>query len=90
MTSERTKAALALAKARGIKLGYQPTADANKAAAAARDAALRPILVELAGNTLRAIAAELAARSIAAPRGGAWNPVTVSRVLKRLGLAKSA
>jgi DNA invertase Pin-like site-specific DNA recombinase len=90
MISERTRAALAAAKARGVKLGNQALADANKAEAAARDAALRPVLVELAGKTLRAIAAELAARAIAAPRGGAWNPVTVSRVLKRLGLAKSA
>jgi DNA invertase Pin-like site-specific DNA recombinase len=90
MISERTKAALAAAKARGVKLGNQAQADANAAQAAARDAQLRPLLVELAGKTLRAIAAELVARSIAAPRGGDWNPVTVSRVLKRLGLAKGA
>jgi hypothetical protein len=73
-----------------VRLGNQALADANKAEAAAPDTALRPILVELAGKTLRAIAAELAARSIVAPGGGAWNPLTVSRVLKRLGLAKSA
>jgi DNA invertase Pin-like site-specific DNA recombinase len=87
MISERTKDALARAKARGIKLGYQPTADANKAAAAARDAALRPILVEFAGKSLRDIAQALTERSIAAPRGGAWNAMTVMRAKKRLGLA---
>jgi hypothetical protein len=44
-----------------VKLSDQALADANKAEAAALDAALRPILVELAGKTLRTIAAELAA-----------------------------
>jgi DNA invertase Pin-like site-specific DNA recombinase len=87
MISERTKAALAQAKARGVKLGYQPTADANKAAAASRDAELRPILVELAGKTYREIVQVLTERSFAAPRGGAWNPMTVMRAMKRLGLA---
>jgi hypothetical protein len=38
----------------------------------------------------RDIAQALNERAIAAPRGGAWNPVTVSRVLKRPGLAKRA
>jgi DNA invertase Pin-like site-specific DNA recombinase len=90
MISERTKVALAAAKARGVKLGNQALADANKAEAAARDAGLRPVLVELAGKSLRAIAAELSARSIAAPRGGAWSAVTVMRAMKRLGLAQSA
>ena len=90
MISERTKAALAAAKARGVKLGYQPKADANKAAAAARDAELRPLLVELSSCSLRDIAAELTARSIAAPRGGARNTMTGMRAMKRLGLAVEA
>ena len=45
MISERTKAALAEAKARGVQLGNQNMADENRAAAAARDADLRPILI---------------------------------------------
>ena len=90
MISERTKVALAAAKVRGVKPGYQPTADANKAAAAARDADLRPLLEELSSLSLRNIAAELTARSIAAPRGGAWNAVSVMRAMKRLGLRQSA
>jgi DNA invertase Pin-like site-specific DNA recombinase len=90
MISERTKAALAQAKARGVKLGNQALADANKAEAAERDAGLRPVLVKLAGKSLRAIAAELTAREIAAPRGGVWNAVSVMRAMKRLGLAVEA
>jgi hypothetical protein len=55
-----------------------------KAAAAARDIELQPILAELAGKTLREIAQALTDRGIASPRGGAWNQVTVMRTLKRL------
>jgi hypothetical protein len=68
--------ALAAAKARGVKLGNQALADANKAEAAARDAELRPLLEELADGPLRAIAAELAARGIPAPRRGDWNNIS--------------
>jgi DNA invertase Pin-like site-specific DNA recombinase len=84
MISERTKAALQAAKARGTKLGNQAQADANREAAAARDASLHGILLELRGRPLAAIAAELTNRGIAAPRGGAWNQVTVMRMLRRL------
>jgi DNA invertase Pin-like site-specific DNA recombinase len=86
MISARTKAALAVAKARGVKLGNQALADANKAEAAARDAALEPLLRELSGQPLRAIAAELSRRGVEAPRGGAWNQVSVMRAMRRLGL----
>ena len=90
MISERTKAALAAAKARGVKLGNQAQADAMKAAAAARDASLADVLSELAGQPLRAIAGELTRRGIAAPRGGEWNQVTVMRVQRRLQEAHTA
>jgi DNA invertase Pin-like site-specific DNA recombinase len=91
MISERTKVALAAAKARGVKLGNQAQADANKALAAARDAELRPIFLELAAESYHAIAAELTARSIAAPRGGAaWNAMSVMRAMKRLGIRCAA
>jgi DNA invertase Pin-like site-specific DNA recombinase len=88
LISERTKVALAAAKERGVRLGNQAQADANKAAAAGRDAALAAVMRELAGQSYRAIAAELTRREIATPRGGAWSPMTVMRVLQRLGLGK--
>ena len=46
MFSRRTKEALQEAKARGVKLGRQETGDVNRAAAAAREAELGPILRE--------------------------------------------
>ena len=90
MISERTRAGLAAAKERGVKLGNPALAAANKAAAAARDASLAGILRELAGQPYRAIATALMAKGIAAPRGGAWNSVTVMRVMKRLGLQNAS
>jgi DNA invertase Pin-like site-specific DNA recombinase len=88
--SERTRAALAAAKARGVQLGDKGLGARNAAAAAARDAELRPILLELAGKPLREIAAALTARGIEAPRGGAWDASTVMRMRKRLAAAELA
>jgi len=89
LISERTKSALQAAKERGVKLGNQAQADANKAAAAARDAEVRPILETMRDRPLREIAMELTSRNIPTPRGGdAWSPVTVMRAMKRLGISK--
>jgi DNA invertase Pin-like site-specific DNA recombinase len=87
MISQRTREALAAAKERGVVLGNQQQADANKAAAAARDARLKPILERMWELPYRDIAQELTDRGIAAPRGGAWNPMSVMRAMKRLGIA---
>jgi len=88
MISQRTREALAAAKERGVILGNQKQADANKAAAAARDAELRPVLIAMQGQTYREIAQSLTDRRIETPRGGsAWSQVTVMRVMKRLGIA---
>jgi DNA invertase Pin-like site-specific DNA recombinase len=81
MISRRTKDALAAAKARGVKLGRQEIADANKAAAAARDAELEPVLRELKHLSLRKIAAELEGRGF-----GKIAFKTVERARIRLGL----
>jgi hypothetical protein len=48
---------------------------------------MRPVLVELAGQPLRAIAAELQARRIPGPRGP-WSGVQVGRTLDRLGIPR--
>jgi DNA invertase Pin-like site-specific DNA recombinase len=75
MISERTKAALAAAKRRGVKLGgdrgarlsvtaRQAGAAAVRARAAAKAADLAPIVVQAAGiTTLRGIAGELDRRT---------------------------
>jgi DNA invertase Pin-like site-specific DNA recombinase len=97
--SERTRAALAAAKRRGVKLGGDRGAVVTKAmrrAAAeavakrvkARAADLAPTIAELqaAGATsLRDIAAGLNERSIPTARGGQWTAVQVSRVLSWKG-----
>lgn len=98
--SARTKAALAAAKARGQKLGnpHGISAEAQAKGAIAGGAATRAKAAEYAATladtvreiqaegrtSLSAIAAALNARHIEAPRGGAWAPVQVSRVLARL------
>jgi DNA invertase Pin-like site-specific DNA recombinase len=88
LISERTKVALQAARERGVRLGNQKQADANKAAAAARDFNLRPILEAMLERPYRDIAQELTDRGIRTPRGGnVWNQVTVMRVMKRLGIA---
>ncbi|MCA1469794.1 recombinase family protein [Bradyrhizobium sp. IC3195] len=84
--AERTRLALAEAKHRGRKLGNQRQADVNKAAAATRDARIEPILKEMWELPYREIAQELTERGIPSPRGGAWNAMTVMRVMKRLGI----
>jgi DNA invertase Pin-like site-specific DNA recombinase len=98
MISERTKAALAAAKRRGVKLGgdrgVQPTsrvwrsgnaANAAKAQARASDLADTVKELQAAGSkSLRAIADGLDARGIPAARGGKWSAVQVSRLLARL------
>ena len=65
----------------------QSDPDANKAAAAAPDAHLRPILERMLDRTYREIAQALTDRGIKTPRGGdTWNQVTVMRAMKRLDI----
>jgi DNA invertase Pin-like site-specific DNA recombinase len=85
LISQRTKDALAAKKAQGVRLGGL-NAGVIKARdeAKARAETLRPILVELAGKSARAIAAELNDRKVATPNGGPWYAATVIRVQRRL------
>ncbi len=87
--SERTKAALAAAKARGVKLGItgKDRATENKAAADAVARSLRPVIKEIAAEgitTIRGVAEALNIRNIPTPRGGRWHATSVARLLARL------
>ena len=98
MISDRTRAALAAAKARGKRLGgfrgrTGTAADCAKArqakslAAAARAADIAPVIddIRTAGaNSLRSIANELNERGITASRGGVWSGAQVRAVMARM------
>jgi DNA invertase Pin-like site-specific DNA recombinase len=84
--SQRTKQALAAAKARGVKLGTPETAAKNKRAADAYAETMRTIITPLVGLTTRAIAARLNTMGVLTARGGQWSSVTIMRLMQRLGL----
>jgi DNA invertase Pin-like site-specific DNA recombinase len=92
MISERTKAALRAAKARGTRLGNPRLDEAAKRGTAALKANARrfaanvlPIIreIEKAGAaSLNAIAAKLNERNVPTARGGRWTHVQVGAVLR--------
>lgn len=99
VVSERTKAALAAAKARGVKLGNPNGARClrglgNGAAVAKvkvktseRAARLRPIIEDIqAGGSMsaRGVARELNRRGILTPRGRCWHGTSVVRLLRTI------
>jgi DNA invertase Pin-like site-specific DNA recombinase len=98
MISQRTKAALAAAKKRGVKLGGDRGARLSRAArkagreaqaARAHDRAvdLSPIIAELQRNgitSLSGIARAFNDRRIPTPRGRQWTATQVARVAARL------
>src|SRR4030095_15007181 len=91
--SQRTKAALAAAKARGTRLGGVRAAAPNiaiyqrRGVAAARERAVRAAeerrgvieVLQREGLSLNAIAARLNADSVRGSRGGTWTATTVKR-----------
>ncbi len=98
LISQRTRAALAVAKARGVRLGNpSPTPATAMMAAAARQTRSRQVAaratdvlavvrqVQAKGaNSLRAIAAELHAHGVLTQAGKLdWSPAQVQRLLKR-------
>jgi DNA invertase Pin-like site-specific DNA recombinase len=96
--SERTKAALAAAKARGTALGWsiasrrdEQQVAAKRGAASNHDRASRfaanalPVIenIQRAGiSTLSGIAEALNARGINTARGGKWHPATVKNLMR--------
>jgi DNA invertase Pin-like site-specific DNA recombinase len=92
LISQRTKAALAAAKARGVKLGSPTGAETISKARAARseqaakaNATTRTVIADIqrsGATTLKAIARELEARGIRTPAGrDRWDAKQVSRLL---------
>jgi DNA invertase Pin-like site-specific DNA recombinase len=94
MISARTKAALAAAKARGVRLGGPNIAQVRKIALASNKAIadqnarnVLPIIKEAqraGARSLHQIADALNARGIPTPRGGRWYAKSVSNVLMRV------
>jgi DNA invertase Pin-like site-specific DNA recombinase len=93
MIAQRTREALAAAKARGVKLGNPRLAEARAGVTAARIAAadafaanVRPIIHEIQKSgvgSLRGVAKALSARGVKTARGGEWTAVQVSDILQR-------
>ena len=96
--SDRTRAALAAAKARGVALGWSIPSRHEEQRQAARNGALRnaqkadqhaanvlPIVQKIAagGASLRQTADELNARGIKTARGGRWHAATVRNLTLR-------
>jgi DNA invertase Pin-like site-specific DNA recombinase len=90
--SERTKAALATAKARGVKLGVagvtnlKRNIDERKAEADAFASKLREVIEGMTARGLsqREMIAELNQLEIKTAKGRKWSLIQVQRVIKRL------
>ena len=94
MISQRTRAALAAAKSRGVQLGNRSNIEVAQARSrAARTAQANqfafnvlPVVLQIqsAGvETLKGIAEALNARGLRTPRGGEWQAVQVKRVIEK-------
>src|SRR3984885_6151725 len=78
---ERTRVALRVAKARGVKLGgTNAQSITNRVEARQRAEELRPVFDELTELSANAAAAELNRRQVPTPKGGQWHALTVMRL----------
>jgi DNA invertase Pin-like site-specific DNA recombinase len=89
MISKRTRAALAVAKARGVELGKhgKVLAAQHKAKAEAFAHQIAPTVQQLRGEgfqTTRAITEALNSRGIPTPGGGSWHLSSTHKLLKRI------
>lgn len=89
LISERTKAGLERARARGVKLGAYGTvlARRNRELACEQAKRLEPLVDQMRATgkvTVRAIMDELNRRGIPTQRGGPWHPQTVNVLLARI------
>jgi DNA invertase Pin-like site-specific DNA recombinase len=94
MISQRTRAALAAAKSRGVQLGNRSNIEVAQARSRASRTAqanqfasnVVPVVLQVksAGvQTLKGIAEALNARGLRTPRGGEWQAVQVKRIMER-------
>lgn len=91
LISERTKAALAAAKVRGVKLGTngRKLADRHRAAALLFAEPMRPFVDRARSEgacTLRELSTALNTAGYRTREGKCWQPSTTSRLIKRLDL----
>jgi DNA invertase Pin-like site-specific DNA recombinase len=85
MISQRTKDALAAAKANGKQLGgLREHGRGLQQAAVERARALKPVLDDLADKSAREVARILNDRNVATPTGKPWSAMTVIRVRERI------
>ncbi|SON63393.1 DNA-invertase hin [Mycobacterium simulans] len=74
MISDRTKAALAVKRAQGVRLGRPSTLP--------REVVVRIVEARAGGASLGSIAAELTANGVPTAHGGRWHAATIKRVLE--------
>lgn len=91
---QRTKEALAAAKARGVVLGRHSQILAAKAIEEAKSYASSveiPIkdIIAAGARSIRAVARELNERGVKSREGGVWGPSNTARVLRRLEISLS-
>lgn len=90
LISQRTKAALRAAKARGVQLGNPELERINRRRQKQADrfaAAMAPVIAQLKEEgytTLDSIRDELNRRSVPTARGGSWHTPTVHHLVKRI------